>query len=182
MVQTVLDDAESIGVEAPVDEAVDEETGSARRSDRRRSSIDRDEAFAAQEGRGEIAGKQALQSAGDGAVAEAGAAGLHHLAVVVADGEVFVERDDEHRVRQGPADPRRAVSSPRPMNMVEMHDVGLQDRAGRARDRVRCPRCSGWTSGNGRSRRRGRGIRAALAQAHQRRRAVALRRWPTRAR
>ena len=60
-----------------------------------------------------------------GPVAELDAAGLHHLAVMVADGEIFVEGDHDQRVRQRVAH-REQAFEPEPDEMVEMHHVGLQ--------------------------------------------------------
>ena len=50
------------------------------------------EAFAPQEGRGRDRREAGIAVGRRGAIAEAGSAGLHHLAVVVADGQVLVER------------------------------------------------------------------------------------------
>ena len=86
-------------VQAPIDIAVDQKLARARQKSATSRKV-RNEMLALQEPAAGSPGKQLLHSAGDALVAELVAARLHHLAVVVADGQELVEGDHDRHARQ----------------------------------------------------------------------------------
>lgn len=84
-----------------------------------------DEGLARQEARGRNVGEAGVAVARRGPVAELEGAGLHHLPVMMADRQIFVEGHDDQRVRQRVAHREQAFQAEAD-EVVEVHHVGLE--------------------------------------------------------
>ena len=129
-----------------------------------------------------MSGKQPWQATGEAASQSWPEGRFHHLPVVVADRQVFVERDEYGRVRKCFSKGVERFQTDAE-NMMEMHDMGPQiarEAQQVPADRLRYRR---WTKRNGRSRPRGTATRLSA-----RRRLISADAacrgtgWPTRAR